>query len=49
MMVEDIGGQQLTGFAPVAKSGGPQVFRSGGRMGAAMAKGLLLLLLVRVE
>ena len=41
MILED-GGQQLVGFAPAGVSGGPHVFRSGGDIGAAKAKGLLL-------
>ena len=42
MILED-GGQQLVGFTPAGRSGGPHVFRSGGDIGAAKAKGLLLL------
>ncbi|WVY93554.1 hypothetical protein V8G54_032642 [Vigna mungo] len=40
MILED-GGQQLVGFTPAARSGGPHVLRSGGEIGAATAKGLL--------
>lgn len=49
MTIEDTGGQQMVaGFTSVGNSGEPKVFWSWGRIGAAMAKGLLLLLL-RVE
>ena len=42
MMVDENGGQQFVGSAPSGRSGGPHVVRSGGDIGAANAKGLLL-------
>ena len=42
MMFVEVGGQQLVGFAPAGRSGAPHVLRSGGDIGAAKAKGLLL-------
>lgn len=38
MIFVEGGGQQLVGFAPSGKSGGPQSNRSGGKIGSARAE-----------